>query len=392
MNSQFLSPIRLTRLRLVSLVSLTALIFSLTAVWQISQAQQAQLSLADILIGLRSKKVTLVERNQLLAGAVKERGVTFALTPEIEIELESGGANSELIEAIRQRSPKIKVAATPAPTPLPAPVATPTPLPVVVAVATPAPTPTPVPTPDSAFYLKRADENNFKGEFELAINDYNKAIELNPKDNSIYLSRGRAQAGRKNYDSAIADFSRAIEINPQDASAYFNRADSFEKKGNLREAMGDYQKASELDATNETAKLNLKRLQNEQARTNPAPKTQPVSLVSEPKMQETPAATVVTTNNSKSVELGQLNTIALKLAMPVYPDIARKLNAQGKVIVQITLDEEGKVVSAKATTGNSLLRSAGEEAARRSKFKPTMLDNQPVKANGFIIYNFVDKP
>ena len=382
MKSESLPRIKTNRRSVFSLCLLTALLLSLTAFAQFGHAQQAQLSLADILIGLRSKKVTLAERNGLLSGAVKERGVTFALTPEIETELTGGGANSALVEAIRQKSPKPKVAVV---IPAPTPIATPIPVAVVVA------TPVPAPAPDFMFYRKRADENNFKGEFVLAVNDYNKAIELNPQDSLTYLNRGRTYSNQKNYDASIADYTKAIELNPKETMAYFNQADSHEKKGNLPQAMNDYQKASELDASNEAAKTNLQRLQNAQAKTlQPEPKKPETVVVPEQKKPETPVATTDDSNQPKSVELGQLNNLAVKLAMPVYPEIAKKLNAQGKVTVQISLDEEGKVVSAKATSGNSLLRSAGEEAARRSKFKPTLVNNRAVKANGFITYNFVD--
>ena len=77
-------------------------------------AQSPQLSLADLLIGLRSKKLTLPERNTILTEAVRQRGVTFAITPEIEKELETTGAAPTLIEAIRQKAPVVKPAATPA--------------------------------------------------------------------------------------------------------------------------------------------------------------------------------------------------------------------------------------------------------------------------------------
>src|SRR5688572_26936019 len=153
---------------------LIALTFSLAVGPQTGQTQQVQLSLADILVGLRSKKVTLVERNKLLTNAVIERGITFALTPEIEKELVAAGASSELIEAIRRKSPVIKAVSTPSPTPVPTPVATPPPTP------TPTPIPTPKP-PDFTFYQKRADESAGEGKHDLALADYNKAIELNPK-------------------------------------------------------------------------------------------------------------------------------------------------------------------------------------------------------------------
>ena len=53
----------------------------------VAAAQNPPLSLADLLIGLRSKKVTIEERNQILTRAITERGVTFVNTPEIEKEL-----------------------------------------------------------------------------------------------------------------------------------------------------------------------------------------------------------------------------------------------------------------------------------------------------------------
>lgn len=329
-----------------------------------SNAQPAQLSLADILIALRSKKVTLVERNKILTGAVMERGITFALSPEIEKELSSTGADKELIDAIRQKSPQIK----PVPTPQP------------IAVATPAPTPTP---PDFTFYQKRAVGYIVKGEYDLAVADYSKVIELKPDDTSTYLNRGLAFYNKKSYDLAIADYNKVIELNPKEPMAYLNRGESHEKMGNLQKAISDYQKATELDASNELAKAYLQRLQAEQAKlAQPTQQNTPNSA-----NKETPAK-IEPPKTTQNVELGQLNALAVNLVMPTYPEIARKTNAKGTVTVQITLDEGGKVVSAKATEGPSMLRSAAEDAARRSKFKPAMAGDKPIKATGFILYNF----
>ena len=93
----------------------------------------------------------------------------------------------------------------------------------------------------------------------------------------------------------------------------------------------------------------------------------------------------------KTVEIGQLNALATKLATPIYPATAQQLNLQGKVTVQIALDEKGEVVSAKAINGHQFLRAAAEDAARKSKFKPTLVGSQAVRATGSIVYNFVGK-
>lgn len=74
---------------------------------------------------------------------------------------------------------------------------------------------------------------------------------------------------------------------------------------------------------------------------------------------------------------------------PPYPPLARAAGIQGVVAVQILVDEQGRVVSAKATSGNPLLQSAAVQAAYRARFTPTLLSGQPVKVTGSITYNFV---
>lgn len=80
---------------------------------------------------------------------------------------------------------------------------------------------------------------------------------------------------------------------------------------------------------------------------------------------------------------------ATYLPKPVYSAAAKSVGAQGSVSVQILVDETGKVISAKAASGNPLLRSAAVEAAWKAKFNPTTLSGVPVKVTGIITYNFV---
>ena len=74
---------------------------------------------------------------------------------------------------------------------------------------------------------------------------------------------------------------------------------------------------------------------------------------------------------------------------PVYPPVAKAAGAEGVVTVRVTVDEEGNVVAAEAVSGHPLLRSAAVEAARAAKFKPTVVEGQPVKVVGVVSYNFV---
>lgn len=74
---------------------------------------------------------------------------------------------------------------------------------------------------------------------------------------------------------------------------------------------------------------------------------------------------------------------------PPYPPIAKAAGIHGAVAVQILVDEQGRVISAKATSGNPLLQSAAVQAAYRARFTPTLLSGQAVKVTGSITYNFV---
>ena len=56
------------------------------------------------------------------------------------------------------------------------------------------------------------------------ISDCNKAIELNPRDAELYFSRGSAHCGLDQYDKAISDFTKAIEIDPELHWAYNYKA------------------------------------------------------------------------------------------------------------------------------------------------------------------------
>jgi TonB family protein len=330
----------------ITVVSLILILGSIT------HAQSPQLSLADLLIGLRSKKVSLPDRNAILTEAVRQRGVTFAMTPEIEKELETTGASPVLINAIRQKIAASKPAVA-----------------VAQPVATPVPTPTP---PDFSFYQTRADQNVGKGEFGLAVADYNKSLELKADNAIAYVGRGRAHYNLKSYDLSVKDFDKALELNPKDSVAFVNRGAVYEKLGDPRKAMADYQKAIDLDAQNETAKANLKRLQDAAAA---AAAAEAAKNVPPPPPEFLNMGTVSATN-------------ATRMVTPTYTIIAQRSNVEGKVVVDIELNESGDVVSAKAASGPQMLRSAAEDAAKRSKFKPAMYNNRPIKAKAQIIYNF----
>jgi TonB family protein len=89
------------------------------------------------------------------------------------------------------------------------------------------------------------------------------------------------------------------------------------------------------------------------------------------------------------VSRGVTSGEALVKVPPVYPTIAKQINASGKVLVSIMVDENGRVIEAKAISGHPVLRSAAEDAARKWIFRPTLLDGKPVKQPGNLTFDFI---
>jgi TonB family protein len=85
---------------------------------------------------------------------------------------------------------------------------------------------------------------------------------------------------------------------------------------------------------------------------------------------------------------GVVNGMAIDLPKPPYPPTARSIRLTGEVNVQVTIDEEGRVVSAQAVTGHVFFRREAERAAWKARFRPTTLTDKPVKVTGIIVYKF----
>ena len=85
------------------------------------------------------------------------------------------------------------------------------------------------------------------GEYQKAINDYDQAIAINPKDAMVFCNRGFAYANLGEHQKAINDYDQAIAINPKDARSFYNRGLSYRKLEKEEKAIKDFKKAQDLD-------------------------------------------------------------------------------------------------------------------------------------------------
>ena len=241
-------------------------------------------------------------------------------------------------------------------------------------------------------YVAMLNLDRAKESFERAL-----AIgEANFGREDLHLARpldelGNLHGKKGDYNGSAGAFSRSLAIKakvlkPDDveiARANFVLADAYRKGRDYAKADTYYQEAIRLysqlgDANKQELVEALRRyliVLTTQNRKDEAAsiQTRLMTLSAEPGV----------------VEGGVVNGWAVRLVQPEYPTVAKGAHAGGQVQVQVLIDETGKVISAVAISGHPLLHGAAIEAAKESKFTPTIRSGVAVKVRGMIIYNFV---
>ena len=221
------------------------------------------------------------------------------------------------------------------------------------------------------------------------------------------------------YVEAADAFKRITERDRSNAEAYYHLANSYFRMSRVKDAAKAYQRAVELKPDHYLAHNNLGTAQHSLRQFKEAIESYKEALRIKPDYPEAllglgvvylelkdqdgaleqhrrlsaldveRADKLYSYINNKKITLEVLNGKALYLAKPSYPPIARQGHASGLVIVWVSIDETGKVVSASVLAGHPLLRAGALVAAKQSNFSPTMVEGRPVRVTGVIHYNFL---
>jgi len=105
-------------------------------------------------------------------------------------------------------------------------------------------------------YINRGSAYLQTGRLQLALDDYNKAIQANPRYAVSYVDRGAVYSAIGRYKEAAADFEQAISLSPNLSSAYVNRGLNYFRVARIPEALTDFNHAIKLDSRNASAYAN----------------------------------------------------------------------------------------------------------------------------------------
>lgn len=108
---------------------------------------------------------------------------------------------------------------------------------------------------NTTYLLKRGEAKYRSGKGILAIQDFNKVIQLDSENSEAYALRSAIYVDMKDYKGAIEDCKKALEINPKNELAYVRMGDAYfsMKPADYIEAMKAYNYAINLNPNNKTA-------------------------------------------------------------------------------------------------------------------------------------------
>jgi protein TonB len=104
-------------------------------------------------------------------------------------------------------------------------------------------------------------------------------------------------------------------------------------------------------------------------------------IVSAPTSAAQPAATI-------KLSQGIAQGLLMKRVPPIYPAAARQARIQGAVELQATIGKDGNITNLKQSSGDKVLGHAAIDAVKQWKYRPYLLDGQPVEIQTQVTVNF----
>lgn len=93
------------------------------------------------------------------------------------------------------------------------------------------------------------------------------------------------------------------------------------------------------------------------------------------------AAPVVKAAPPKKIAISQgvAQGLLIEKIQPIYPAIAKAARMQGTVVLQATISKTGEIQNLRVISGPAMLQQAAIQAVSRWRYRPYLLNNEPVE-------------
>lgn len=108
-----------------------------------------------------------------------------------------------------------------------------------------------------------------------------------------------------------------------------------------------------------------------------------------PSMPPAPLAPREAPRKPLTVGSGVMEAMLMKRIEPAYPKIAELAHISGPVVLSAIIASDGTIQSLAVVSGNPMLAPAAEAAVREWRYRPTLLNGEPVEVETLITVNFV---
>ncbi|HEX3321555.1 MAG TPA: energy transducer TonB [Terriglobales bacterium] len=96
----------------------------------------------------------------------------------------------------------------------------------------------------------------------------------------------------------------------------------------------------------------------------------------------------VATPQRVRVSQGVSNGLLIRKVQPAYPPLARQARIQGQVLLQAQISKDGSIENLQLISGHPMLAPAAIEAVKQWRYKPYMLNGEPVAVDTQVVVNF----
>ena len=105
-------------------------------------------------------------------------------------------------------------------------------------------------------------------------------------------------------------------------------------------------------------------------------------------INSTAAIPKVATPQRVRVSSGVSTGLLIKRVQPNYPPLARQARIQGQVVLQAEISKEGTIQNLQLISGHPMLAPAAIEAVKQWRYKPYLLNGEPVAVDTQVVVNF----
>ena len=105
-------------------------------------------------------------------------------------------------------------------------------------------------------------------------------------------------------------------------------------------------------------------------------------------ISSTPVAVPKVAPSRVRVSQGVVSGLAISQPKPLYPQMARMARVQGAVVLQAVISKSGAIENLRVVSGHPMLQQSALDAVRQWRYRPYLLNGEPVEVETQITVNF----